>query len=83
VALVTTLLDRAAYPARDLAAPYRRRWQAELNLRPLKVVLWMDVLRGRSPDIVRKEVWAHLPAYNLVRGLMARVAAGVGGARAS
>src|SRR5262249_58457138 len=65
--LVTTLLDAAAYPADDLEELYRRRWQAELNLRSLKVVLQMDVLRGKSPDIVRKEVWAHLLAYNLVR----------------
>ena len=78
VVLVTTLLDKAAYPARDLAELYRRRWQAELNLRSLKVVLRMDVLRGQSPDIVRKEVWAHLLAYNLVRALMARAAAGAG-----
>jgi hypothetical protein len=76
--LVTTLLDAVAYPADDLAELYRRRWQAELNLRSLKVVLQMDVLRGQSPDIVRKEIWAHLLAYNLVRGLMAQAAKGVG-----
>ena len=34
----------------------------------------MDVLRCQSPELVRKEVWAHLLAYNLVRGLMAQAA---------
>jgi hypothetical protein len=34
----------------------------------------MDFLRGKSPDIVRKEVWAHLLIYNIVRGLMAQAA---------
>ena len=38
----------------------------------------MDILRGKSPDIVRKEVWAHLLAYNLVRALMVQAAVGVG-----
>jgi hypothetical protein len=78
--LVTTLRDPAAYPAGDLAALYRRRWQAELNLRSLKTTLQMDILRGQSPGMVRKEVWGHLLAYNLIRGLMAQ-AARVAGAR--
>src|SRR5215472_15922274 len=34
--LVTTLTDAQAYPAADVAELYRRRWQAELNLRSLK-----------------------------------------------
>ena len=38
----------------------------------------MDVLRGKSPAMVRKEVWAHLLVYNLVRALMAQAAAAVG-----
>jgi hypothetical protein len=74
LSLVTTLRDPMAYPAIDLAALYRRRWLAELNLRSLKVTLQMDILRGKSPGIVRKEVWAHLLTYNLVRGLMAQAA---------
>jgi hypothetical protein len=76
--LVTTLRDPAAYPAGDLAALYRRRWQAELNLRSLKTTLQMDILRGQSPAMVRKEVWGHLLAYNLVRGLMAQAARATG-----
>jgi hypothetical protein len=76
--LVTTLTDPAAYPADDLAELYRRRWQAELNLRSLKATLQMGVLRGQTPGLVRKEVWAHLLAYNLIRGLMARAASAAG-----
>jgi hypothetical protein len=76
--LVTTLRDPAAYPAGDLAALYRRRWQVELNLRSLKTTLRMDILRGQSPGVVRKEVWGHLLAYNLIRGLMAQAARATG-----
>ncbi len=74
----TALLDGAAYPTEDVAGLYRRRWQAELNLRPLRTILQMGVLRGKSPGVVRKEVWGHLLAYNLVRGLRARAAARAG-----
>jgi hypothetical protein len=74
VVVVTTLLDAEVYTAADLATLYRRRWQAELDLRALKVTLGMDVLRCKSPEMVRKEVWAHLLAYNLIRGVMAQTA---------
>jgi hypothetical protein len=76
--LVTTLTDAGEYPAADLADLYRRRWQAELNLRSLKQSLQMDILRGKTPEVVRKEVWAHLLIYNLVRGVMAEAAARAG-----
>ncbi len=73
--VATTLLDAEAYPAEELGALYRRRWQAELNLRSLQVVLGMDVLRCLTPEMVRKEVWVHLLAYNLLRTVLAQAAA--------
>jgi hypothetical protein len=78
VVVVTTLLDARVYAARDLAVVYRLRWQAELDLRSLKGTLHMDVLRCKSPAMVCKEVWAHLLAYNLIRGVMAQAADGLG-----
>jgi Transposase DDE domain len=72
--VVTTLLDAEAFSRRDLAQLYRARWHAELDLRSLKVTLGMDVLRCLSPEMVRKEVWAHLLAYNLIRTVMAQAA---------
>jgi len=76
--LVTTLLDGQQYSAQDLATAYRARWNAELDLRSIKQVMRMDVLRCKSPSMVRKEVWMHLLAYNLVRKLMAQSAAQAG-----
>jgi hypothetical protein len=72
--VITTLTDAAAVSGEDLAELYRRRWQAELYLRSLKTTLQMDVLRGKSPEMVRKEIWAHLLVYNLVRTFMAQAA---------
>jgi len=74
ITVVTTLLDCRVYPVAEVAALYRARWHAELDLRSLKVTLAMDVLRGKTPEIVRKEIWAHLLAYNLIRTVMAQAA---------
>ena len=72
--VATTLLDAAAFGREDVAVLYRMRWYAELDLRALKQTLQMDILRCESPEMVQKEVWAHLLAYNLLRGQMASAA---------
>ena len=38
-------------------------------------MMHMDVLRCQTPDMVRKEIWAHLLAYNLIRTVIAQAAA--------
>jgi hypothetical protein len=72
--VVTTLLDAERYAAAEIAKLYRRRWQAELNLRSLKIVLQMDHLRCKTPHRVRNEFYMHLVAYNLIRTVMAMAA---------
>src|SRR5487761_324834 len=76
--VVTTLLDADKYPAAEIARLYRRRWQAELNLRSLKTVMQMDHLRCKTPHRVRNEFYMHLVAYNLIRTAMAAAAAQAG-----
>ena len=72
--VVTTLLDAEQFSADEIGELYRRRWQAELNLRSLKVVLQMDHLRCKKPHRVRNEFYTHLLAYNLIRRVMALAA---------
>jgi hypothetical protein len=74
ITIATTLLDATAYPAADLAALYRERWHCELDLRSLKTSLQMTHLRCKTPEMVRKEIWAHCLAYNLIRKTMAESA---------
>jgi putative transposase len=73
--VVTTLVDPERTAAHEIADLYRRRWQAELHLRSLKVVLQVDHLRTKTPHRVRNEFYMHLLAYNLVRRVMAVAAA--------
>ena len=47
----------------------------EVDLRSIKSTMQMDVLRCKTPEMVRKEIWAHLLAYNLLRTVMAVAAA--------
>ena len=70
--------DQPAGPRRvpgvELAGLYRASWHAELDIRSMKSVMQMDVLRCKSPEMVRKEIRAHALVYNLVRGVMAEAA---------
>jgi hypothetical protein len=74
VKLVTTLLDPQLYPAREILWAYLRRWRLEMCLDDLKTSLKMDMLRGHSPKMVQKELYARLIAHNLIRCLMAETA---------
>jgi hypothetical protein len=65
--VVTTLTDHRTYSSQDIAALYHKRWLVELDIRAIKVSLGIDVLRCRSPHMVRKEIWTALLAYNLIR----------------
>ena len=58
----------------DLAQLYRARWNAELDLRSLKQTMQMEILRCKTPELVRKEIWTHLLAYNLIRTIIAQAA---------
>ena len=70
VSLITTLLDTTTYSTLDIVGLYGKRWDVELDLRHLKTTLGMDILRCKTPSMVRKEIYVFLLAYNLLRTLM-------------
>ena len=72
--VVTTLLDPEETTKEDLAHLYRARWNNELDFRSIKTTMQMDVLRCKTPELVRKELWTHALAYNLIRTIMAQAA---------
>lgn len=72
--LASSLLDARAVSKKELLGLYRSRWQVELDLRSIKSVMQMDILRCKSAQMVRKEIATHLLAYNLVRAVMAQAA---------
>ena len=74
IVIATTLVDATACRWEDIAELYGLRWDAEVNLRSLKTMMNMDVLRCETPEMVRKEIWAHLLAYNLIRTVISQAA---------
>jgi hypothetical protein len=72
--VVTSFTDAAEFPTEDILQLYHARWHAETDLRSIKTHMNMEILRCKTPELVRKEIWAHLLAYNLVRQVMAEAA---------
>jgi hypothetical protein len=70
--VLTTILDPQRAPAAELAALYHERWEIEVALAELKTQLRgaRVVLRSKTPELVRQEVWGLLLAHFAVRGLM-------------
>lgn len=72
--ITTTLLDPDSVSRKEVAALYRDRWHIELDFRSIKQTMQMDILRCRTPEMVKKEIAAHLLGYNLIRALMVKAA---------
>src|SRR5262249_36155161 len=71
---VTTILD-ASIDGGQIGELYERRWSGEVDIPTMKSTLQMDVLRCKTPEMIHKEIWVHLLAYNLLRTVMAVAAA--------
>lgn len=68
--VVTTILD-PSIDGKQIGDLYERRWDGEVDIRSIKSTMQMDILRCKTPDMVHKEIWTHLLAYNLLRTVMA------------
>jgi hypothetical protein len=65
--ITTTLTNPATVKAAEVIGLYRQRWHVELDLRCIKCEMQMDILRCKTPQMVKKEIAAHLLGYNLIR----------------
>lgn len=72
--IVTTFLDFKSVSKNDLKMIYDYRWSIEIDLKAIKDTMSMAILRGKTPAMVRKEIWMHILAYNLIRKIMAQAA---------
>lgn len=76
ICLITSILDPADVTAVELATAYHERWESETSFREKKTYLRRSgrVLRSKSPEMVRQEIWAMLLTHYAVRKLMCRAA---------
>lgn len=72
--IITTLTDSSLYSAKAIADLYFQRWDIELFFRDIKTTMGMDILRCKSPSMIRKELLMHFIVYNCLRLLMLKAA---------
>lgn len=65
--IITTLVDADEYTKEEIAELYGFRWNSELDIRSIKSNLNLGHVRCKSPEMVHREVWTTLLAYNLIR----------------
>jgi len=56
----------------EIVLKYTTRWDIEICIREIKTLMDINVLRAKSPDMLRKELTASLIAYNFVRYIIAK-----------
>jgi hypothetical protein len=81
ITVTTTLTDEKAYPVEKIKVMYLRRWQIEVSLRDLKSTMGIEILRCKSPEMIRKEIWMNLTGYNALCYLQVQAALREGVAR--
>ncbi|MDA1053630.1 MAG: transposase [Planctomycetota bacterium] len=67
ITIATTLTDAEVYSQEDIAKLYGFRWNSELDIRSIKQSLNLSRVRCKSPEMVHKELWTTMLAYNLIR----------------
>ena len=67
--ILTNLFIEDGFSKKDIEELYLKRWGVELDIRHLKTTLEATLLRSKSPEQARKELWVHLLAFNLIRKL--------------
>ena len=72
--IITTLTDSEIYSAEAIADLYFQRWDIELFFRDIKTTMGMDILRCKSPSMIRKELLMYFIVYNCLRLLMLKAA---------
>jgi hypothetical protein len=68
--VVTTILAQSI-DGKQIGDLFERRWEGEVDIRTIKCTMQMDILRCKTPEMVHKEIWTHLLAYNLLRTVIA------------
>jgi hypothetical protein len=76
IALVTTITEMAAAAAPLLAEAYHQRWEHETGNAQIKTFLRGPgrVLRSKSPDMVRQEIYGYLLTHYAISALICKAA---------
>ena len=73
--LYTSLLDKKI-SKEEIILKYESRWDIEVSIREIKTIMDINIVRSKSPDMVYKEIYSAIIAYNYVRQIIARSTVG-------
>ena len=78
--LITTIVDHEFAAAVELAAAYAQRWEIELSFDEIEIHQTGGdrVLRSRTPELVKQEIWSLLLTHYAIRHVMKDAADTVG-----
>ena len=67
--LYSNVLDETV-SKEELQALYLTRWDIEVSIREIKMLMDVNVLRSKSPEMALKELFVALIAYNIIRKII-------------
>ena len=74
IVIVSTFLNAKKVSKNDLRQLYKYRWIVEIDLLYIKDIMGMGILRCKTPEMMRKEIYAHILSYNIIRTIIAQAA---------
>lgn len=72
--MITTMGCPKYASKNELKQLYKSRWHVELDIRHIKTTMGMNTLSCKTPEMVVKEMWVYLLAYNMIRLMMIKSA---------
>lgn len=70
VRLITNILNSNEFPSNELAALYHERWEIETMLDEVKTHLGVRIIRSRTPELARQEIFGLLMAHYALKSIM-------------
>jgi hypothetical protein len=70
----TTLTDYEKYSQASIATKFTSRWDIEIEIREVKVIMEMEFLRGKTEDMIDKEINVSFAMYNIIREIISKSA---------
>ncbi len=66
--LLTSVLD-PSISKDEIQILYLTRWDIEISIREIKTIMDINVLRSKTPEMLKKELNVSLAAYNIIRNI--------------
>lgn len=66
----STLIDYNKYTQAEITTKFISRWDVEITVREIKILMDMEFLRGKTEEMIDKEINTTIAMYNIIREIM-------------